>query len=1348
MAAPAGSLHAARTVSPRRHGTPEAAAAAPGPGYAGQPSRALEVALARAAAHRQAAQKKAREHSSAIAQAQSAIGEELAELRQEVLRVRRETVGLNPNSPTTRATETPPQAGPRLPRQTPPTHPASMRPSESGGLMGAAQAWDDVEKPAGTPPPPQAAAAAAATPGRGKAEEEELQRLRKIELQHTAKCAANRDLEHRLATFEAELREASASHTCASASLAELSAAFLQSLRQRLPQVAEFHRHAKAMLAETGWTKVHSMSTTAEIKSDADAAIRDLTEDSSGAALIHARDKLREYETYALQMHATARKLIDERLVQAKSQAATYEAKLAGAEARVQQAEAEIERVRSHADSQLSRSRDELMHELRNVKGGFEAQYAERQASLREGLAKEREALAHGYERQKLEAEAQLEQNERELARVRRELDDMKSQLLRQQALHERDVEAAAEAKLQVWVRERQAAEADAERARNAYLANLEAARERAEDKVRALIEEVEFKEASQHSQTEMDRHRQVEEVSRARREAQEALREAEAEFKQQLAAAQRRAEKLERDGAQAAAALERRVEQAELDGTATKLLLTETQARCEDLQQKLAEAGQGHDAELQQRDQQLREAESRLIDVAALQNNASSKTKSLSTQLLAAEARVASLTDELAATRSQKVSSADALSDARKHSSDLSEQLSDALKRVLELEQRLDAAQIEVQNAGAKAAMLDGCLAEATTSLAATEDENRVLSQHKSKHEKLASDAVARAREMEARCVEVSAMLKEKEVVEASLRDLAAELEAKMLKDEAQLADSNERAMNMERELKELRAELRDIQGITQGAGALEAELAEHKGLKEHVSLLAVRIQEKELQNVGLKKRVEELQAARAQDEASVQKAHLRAEEMRRALHTARLRVPELERALDSHRASLEAQTAQLAQTRARADARAADAQGAVEKAAMWEGRHREAVARQSVLQKQLAEALSQQDEMQASNVTAVRDVAVESTRVAELEALLESTREALRQEGRGTSRLEGQLSEMSAQVVQLEEQLRVANKSREDGQLKLLEARAEYGVLESRLMDARSTEKKYMLQLATQDGALEQVRVNRVQLAEVGRELDEKIATLEAKLQNVVQEKGVLGGALIVAESEIAELKATAVRLNEQSAKHLAEYAVQMEEREGRAAAEVTRLESLWTKSLTDMSSLRLKLEETSIEKHSLVGELEAVKQGASSLTAVRQCAEEERDKAIAEVHLLTTKLNAITNEIANIEQRASDALSSRGEMEGVVASLKKDLATSQGNARTAAASLVDYRIQSASEKAQLENHITVLAAGLSDLEHQLQLAAARTSGLEEAMRGTEQDCAEAVRVQSTSPPPAQPS
>eukprot|EP01061_Rhynchopus_euleeides_P026988 TRINITY_DN43954_c0_g1_i1.p1 TRINITY_DN43954_c0_g1~~TRINITY_DN43954_c0_g1_i1.p1 ORF type:complete len:346 (+),score=145.15 TRINITY_DN43954_c0_g1_i1:23-1039(+) len=326
-----------------------------------------------------------------------------------------------------------------------------------------------------------------------------------------------------------------------------------------------------------------------------------------------------------------------------------------------------------------------------------------------------------------------------------------------------------------------------------------------------------------------------------------------------------------------------------------------------------------------------------------------------------------------------------------------------------------------------------------------------------------------------------------------------------------------------------------------------------------------------------------------------------------------------------------------------------------------------------------------------------------------------------------------------MAAEQVHLQEALRAAQLSKRDVSDKLDAASAQCGALESQITAARDSERNHMAQLASADGAREQAMASRARIMELSREMDDKIVSLEQRLMSAVHEKGELGGALIMAEAEIMELRAAAERLSQQSSEQYAHFTVELESREERAADEVKRMEALWAKSLTDMQKMRAKLEESAIAKGSLMGELDAVRSGATTLSVNVMNAEHERDKALEEINRLKGRLLQMQSEVEVIEVRASQAVSSRGELEGLVDQLKVDLQSSQEAARAAQESLHEHRSQSATEKSTLESHINVLAAGLQDLEYQLQVAATRTNDLEGEVLSTEQDTYRAVEVTS---------
>ena len=278
---------------------------------------------------------------------------------------------------------------------------------------------------------------------------------------------------------------------------------------------------------------------------------------------------------------------------------------------------------------------------------------------------------------------------------------------------------------------------------------------------------------------------------------------------------------------------------------------------------------------------------------------------------------------------------------------------------------------------------------------------------------------------------------------------------------------------------------------------------------------------------------------------------------------------------------------------------------------------------------------------------------------------------------------------------------------------------------------------QKAHVAQLALADGAREAAAASRTHIIQLGKDMEEKATLLEHRLNQSVVEKGEMDGALAVAGTEIAELRSAADRLRDQAAEQYAQFSVELESRETRASEEVARMEGLWTKSITDMQKMRLRLEEDAVAKGTLMGELDAVRSGATAMSMNVMNAEHERDTALQEVSRLSTRLLHVQTEVDAIEERASHAVSSRGELEGMVCQLKTDLSASHESCRAAQESLQEHRTQSASEKATLEAHINSLASGLQDLEYQLQVAATRTNDLEDDVIGSQNDALRAVEV-----------
>ena len=250
---------------------------------------------------------------------------------------------------------------------------------------------------------------------------------------------------------------------------------------------------------------------------------------------------------------------------------------------------------------------------------------------------------------------------------------------------------------------------------------------------------------------------------------------------------------------------------------------------------------------------------------------------------------------------------------------------------------------------------------------------------------------------------------------------------------------------------------------------------------------------------------------------------------------------------------------------------------------------------------------------------------------------------------------------------------------------------------------------------------------------------EMEDRVHSLEEALAQASQEKGELNGALVVADAEIRELKVSTERLMDHNAGLTARHTMELEGRDERATDEVKRLEELWQRSLQDQQRMRMQLEEVSVQKGALMGELDAVRTGTTSLTANAHNATQERDRALEEISRLSSRLMQVQTEVESIEGRASQAVATRGELEGIMTQLRTDLSTSQKASRHAQEALVDARQQAAVEKSTLESHVNVLAAGLQDLEYQLQVAAQRTSSMEEEVIHSEEDALRAVEMAS---------
>eukprot|EP01059_Diplonema_ambulator_P032157 TRINITY_DN6169_c0_g3_i1.p1 TRINITY_DN6169_c0_g3~~TRINITY_DN6169_c0_g3_i1.p1 ORF type:complete len:1318 (+),score=414.02 TRINITY_DN6169_c0_g3_i1:701-4654(+) len=1271
-------------------------------------SRALEVALARAAAHRKAALRKPRtEQSNVIAMAQAAIGKELAGLREEVMRMQ-----------TGEAITPPPRASHVFPLLQPiPEHP-DMHPREQTSRPPSANQWDaekdDMEK--------------------------EIQRLKQIEISHASKTAAVRDLESRITNYSAALHQAESRLQQERASAAELKSIVEGSLRDRMKQLNDMHKQLKGHLLAAGY-KGHTSFTDA--KARADECLKNIDSDSGVQAFKLAWDKIKDYEAYVSQTQGTADKIIDDRLQSAKSESSSLEARLSSAEVRARHAEEELEDLKQNFEARHSSVQKEADEQLMALNNAAEAKLRDREKeikSLKEMLNKLQDEQS-GHLRQAVEKEQsswkhqtrQIEEaHNAQLRKLEGVIKDLQNKLERQQ----QEIDEAVEKRMRSFEKEKRRLEEDARSAKEILTENLEVAQERAEDKIKALQEELAFQISQANARADLDRKKAAEEIGRVRQEAEAELRNVEKAFKKYKQRSEQDMDTQLKNAERDLKLEQQKVEALEIEVQTSTALIEETQSRCQELQNELRVKTEEMEAEIEKKAAALRQAESRLIAIAQASTASSAKGKSVEAELIKAEARIATLSDELASMRLHKGSSAEALEDARKHSTEASDQLADALARILEVEEKLSAKDVALQQAGAKAAMLDGCLAEATSSLTAAEEQIRLLTQTKNEYEKKAFQAMQTATVQETRAEELASLINEAQMKETKLLEHVQELEMRNHELEQETEASTSQLTVLQKETDELRGELSAIQAITSSHN--EAQLAT-ASYAEKVSSLAMMIEEKELQNIGMRKRIEELETNRLRDEGKVKLAEMRVVELKKSLQAAKLRIPELERKEDVQRVQIEGLQMQLKEMRNRAEARAAEAQVAIERAAMLEGRHKEALARQAALQKQVAQSLAQAAFLEETTASNTQELEFSNNKRSEIIVMLEASRAALKAEGEKTARLEGQISEMAAEQVHLQEGLRIANVMKDRLNEKLKNASTQYGLLESRMMSAREAEKMYLQKIAVAVGAREQALDSRNRILGLVRELEGKIAALDTKLHASAQENGSLEGALFVAEAEINELKSAAERLHEQSAEQFATYTVALESREERAAEEIHRIEGLWNKSMDEMKGLRMKLEDVSIAKGSLQGELEALRSGASALTASVASAHTERDKAVDEVLRLTSKLNIVRMEIDQMESRTTDASTGKGELEGVIKHLREDLEASQEAARLANEALIDHRSQSATEKAALEGHINMLATGLQDLEYQLQVAASRSTGLEEAVRSAENETLHSIAVTS---------
>ncbi|KAJ9448776.1 hypothetical protein DIPPA_05898 [Diplonema papillatum] len=1227
--------------------------------------RALEVALARAVTYRQAALQQQSE-TSAVAAAQVAIGRELAELREEVVRSRTNDGMLLEQS--------------RL--YTPPRCLAVV---------------DTPDRPAVRVIMPDVSPAWQAERVQLRAE---IERLRLQSSPDYSEPSASR-----LQGDAADWREASASV-----------------LRERYRQLSEAHKAAKARLVELRCKTVANPAIS-DAKQAAEAAFSRIDAlNSSINDFTRARDALRSYETQVSLLQATAKQVVDDWLETARSAETALEAKLSAAEVRMKRAEDEMDDMRQHTAARIDRETVDLRSEVGILRQQLEAK-ERHQADLREKLggdartALETEQKAHQERLRHLEVQLREAERRRDAAAAQAD-----SLVASQKEQTEKQQLALLES---------------AESATDARVAALEGERDRLFEKTAELEAEVRFERAQCEQLLDAERKRAREEVETARKAVEVQLRTVERDFSKHRHQSDNRLDAEIRAREQDAKLARQRFDAAELDALATKTLCAEAQRRCDELLEELDSVTAAYEATLEDKARDLREAEARLIGLAQAQQHGTPRAKKdYEVQLVQAESRIVSLSDELSSVRARKGTEAQALDDARRHATSLSDQLSHALKRNIELEDLLGQRDVELQEAGAKASMLEGCLAEATSSLETTEEHMRLVNQTKSNFERAAITASARAEAQETKVSELSSALRELQSNEIGLTSTIAELENRLQDANDEIQTVRKQRDDFQKEAEDLRAELDEIRHVM--SSREEAAEATHS-YAERVTSLAHSIEEKETQNIGLRRRIQELESQKLQEAGKLKVTEARAEELKQSLHAARLRMPELERAAESHRSNADMLNHQLREMRTRASARAAEAQAAIEKAAMIEGRHREALSRQANLQRQLAQEVAKNSSLDEGYTGSQSKLDEVNNKIKELTNALDASREALRSEGENTARLEGQLSEVASEQTQLQEALRAANDARTNLLQQLQESREERGVLESKLEAARDKEQEYLHRLDTSYGARAEAAAARGRVVGVKNELDAKVSALETKLHEAAQEKGSLSGALRVAEAKIAELKKAAERVHDQSANEIAKLTAEMDAKGGRAAAEASRYEQMWLKATEELTEMRTKQQEIAAERGTLLGELEALRTGTTASAMQLESVEGERDKALMEIARLSHRLQAISGEVKEMEQRASGAASSKGELEGMLESLRHDLKQSQRTAKQANEALAVQKTQSATERAALENHISVLTSGLRDLEYQLQVAASRTAGLEEAVRTSETEALHSIAATS---------
>ena len=735
-------------------------------------SRALEIALARAAAHRTAAQKK-QERGNVFALTQAAIGREIAGLRDEVRKTSSDLV-------------TTPQPQKQF---------ASVVSShfETPTIQSPETLRKCVEE----------------SPAEGEKIrlEQEVSRLRQIEIQYTTQSAILKDLESRNQNYTSTLMLNENTIALDKHELAECHGAVMEILEDRYKILSDQHKSIKSQLLEYGWKQ--SPSTDTAKQADASLQLLRASDEITVAKVLNVRDRVRDYESYITQLQSTVRKYHIDKVASQQSAIGGLQAKLSVADKVSIRASDELSSLKESIDARIKNGNQCAQDELNVIEEQSRLKIERKEAELNnlekelsELKSSQQEGIRSAIEKERDRCKNKIETLEEELLTTRLDIQEKTRTLEHQLDIERSASKTARDSYFDTLESEKVKISESIDLSKQEQLELLRQERNRSYDRVRTLEAELDFKQKQLQTNSDLHEKKVIDEVNRHRADLEQQLNTAEIEFKKLQRRTESDSEAATKRHAEAVRLLEQQLLTKVMEAKEGNTLAEEAQSRCDSLRYESKNRVVELESELSRCAADLKDAEERLVQVASSQNVSVVQYQDSQSQLQVAMSKIVTISEELTHLKMQKGASGDALVESRKHSSSLGSQLAEALQRIIEIESRMSEKEVELQAAGAKAAMLDGCLAEATASLAAAETQLKLNADSKMENERSTAAAISRADAQSARASDLELKLTEGRSIESTLESHISELENRCSEYERASVESSKTLIELESEL------------------------------------------------------------------------------------------------------------------------------------------------------------------------------------------------------------------------------------------------------------------------------------------------------------------------------------------------------------------------------------------------------------------------------------------------------------------------------------------------------------------------------------------------------------------